>query len=549
MVAKLIENERTAMAQTVTRQPDGPGKRIGRRGELSGIGKLTPDGARIFRERLPQVQAEAAYWEQRVGTVHEFRIMLIDNDTRILFTIVFDGDFKPYLEDLLREATPWLDQIFLDVWEGYKGMKDPGPYCGAYIFMRVDDTRHARALLARVLPKITTSADWQKPVDHAWINIVFTHSGLTRFGVPREILDGFPLEFRVPMASRKEYLGDTGESDPTHWDHPWGSPELHVALMVMAADRASLEGKLAIGREALLGLSGVEVIGQLDIALPGNFREHFGFIDGISRPFIEGQGGTPLPGQGEPFRAGEFVLGYADELGELAKGPGPEAFWKNGTYLSVRKLHQKVAQFRSFLRDRARTAADEELLVAKMVGRWRSGCPLALSPDRDDPDIAKDSLRNNEFAYHDDDLKGLKTPAGSHIRRVNPRDALRDSIVNPRLHRIFRRGAAYGPMLPLGVLEDDGVARGSVIAFVNANPARQFEFVQSQWINDGDFISAGTDKDPLVGNSAGDSQYAFPAKPVRRRIVGLPAFVVTKGGEHVFLPGIRGLRCLAEGVW
>src|ERR1700691_2040643 len=124
MTSKVIENERTAMAQKVTPQPDGPGLRIGRRGELTGIGKVTPDGARIFRERLPQFQAEAAYWENRIGTVHDFRVFLFDNDTRILFTIVFDGDFKPYVEDLIKEVTPWLDQIFGGVWEGYKGMND-----------------------------------------------------------------------------------------------------------------------------------------------------------------------------------------------------------------------------------------------------------------------------------------------------------------------------------------------------------------------------------------------------------------------------------------
>ena len=122
----VIQNERTAMAQVMTRQPDGPGKRIGKRGELTGIGKVTPDGARIFRERLPQFQAEAAYWEKRIGTVHDFRVFLFDNDTRILFTIIFDGDFKPYVADLIREVTPWLDQIFDGVWEGYKGMRDPG---------------------------------------------------------------------------------------------------------------------------------------------------------------------------------------------------------------------------------------------------------------------------------------------------------------------------------------------------------------------------------------------------------------------------------------
>jgi deferrochelatase/peroxidase EfeB len=425
----------------------------------------------------------------------------------------------------------------------------PMPYCGAYVFMRIDDPQHARTLLSRLIPKVTTSADWKKPIDHAWINIVFTHAGLARLGVPQKVLDGFPLEFCVPMANRKEYLGDTGESDPAQWDYPFGSAELHTSLMVMAPDRPGLEAKLAIGRAALLGLPGVEVIGQLDVALPASFREHFGFADGISRPFIDGQGGTPLPGQGEPFKAGEFFLGYVNELNELAKGPGPEALWRNATYLSIRKLHQNVAAFRRFLRERAKAPGDEELIAAKMVGRWRSGCPLALSPDRDDPGIAKDPLRNNAFEYADDDLKGLKTPAGSHIRRVNPRDALRDSIVNPRLHRIFRRGTAYGPMLQDGILEDDGIARGTVIAFVNANPGRQFEFVQSQWVNDGDFISAGDEKDPIAGNHAEAGQFTFPAKPARRRLEGLPSFVVTKGGEHVFLPGIGGLRWLAEGRW
>src|SRR6516162_2085483 len=125
MDAKVIENERTAKSQHATRQPDGPGKRIGKKGEISGIGKVAPGGAKLLRDRLPQIQAEAGYWEgNRVGTVHDFRVTLIDNDTRILFTIVYDGDFKPYIEDILREAGPWLDQIFLGVWDGLRGTKD-----------------------------------------------------------------------------------------------------------------------------------------------------------------------------------------------------------------------------------------------------------------------------------------------------------------------------------------------------------------------------------------------------------------------------------------
>jgi hypothetical protein len=110
----------------MARQPDGPGLRIEKRGEISGIGKLTPDGARLFRERVAQFQAEAAYWENRIGTVHDFRMFLFDNDTRMIFTIVFDGDFKAYIVDIFSKAGPWLDGLFLGVWEGYKGSKDPG---------------------------------------------------------------------------------------------------------------------------------------------------------------------------------------------------------------------------------------------------------------------------------------------------------------------------------------------------------------------------------------------------------------------------------------
>jgi hypothetical protein len=126
MTAKIVENERTTMAQKVTTQPDGPGLRIGRRAEISGIVPLVSDGARMFRERLPQFQAEAAYWEERVGTVHDFRMFLLENDTKLFFSIVFDGDFKPYLDDIANKAGAWLESIFLGPVDGFKGFKDPG---------------------------------------------------------------------------------------------------------------------------------------------------------------------------------------------------------------------------------------------------------------------------------------------------------------------------------------------------------------------------------------------------------------------------------------
>ena len=96
---------------------------------------------------------------------------------------------------------------------------------------------------------------------------------------------------------------------------------------------------------------------------------------------------------------------------------------------------------------------------------------------------------------------------------------------------MIRRGTAYGP--PEGV---GGRRRrsGLMFAFVGAHLGRQFEFVQSQWINDGVFFGAGDAKDPIVGSNGEGDSFTVPRRPVRRRLQGLPRFVVTRGGEYGF---------------
>jgi len=96
----------------------------------------------------------------------------------------------------------------------------------------------------------------------------------------------------------------------------------------------------------------------------------------------------------------------------------------------------------------------------------------------DDPHIGIDSRRNNDFLFKADDAIGYRTPLGCHIRRMNPRDA--DVAGLARIHRMIRRGTAYGPVLAAGVMEDDALDRGLMFAFVGANLGRQFEFVQSE---------------------------------------------------------------------
>ena len=219
---------------------------------------------------------------------------------------------------------------------------------------------------------------------------------------------------------------------------------------------------------------------------------------------------------------------------------------RNGTYVVFRKLHTRVAAYRRYLRDRAADRQEEALLGAKMVGRWQSGAPLVLAPDHDDPELGGDDTRNNAFLYGDD-RRGLKCPAGAHARRANPRDAFDgDGSVDVRLHRMIRRGTSYGSIVPDGVLEDDGADRGIVFVFAGSHLKRQFEFVKTQWLNDGIFIGAPQEQDPLVGRPAGNGVFTIPKQPIRRRLQEMPPFVVTRGGEYCFAPGLRGLRWLSE---
>jgi Dyp-type peroxidase family len=237
---------------------------------------------------------------------------------------------------------------------------------------------------------------------------------------------------------------------------------------------------------------------------------------------------------------GEFVLGYPDEDGLVADAPA-EPLRTGGTFMVLRKLYQDVGAFRSYLREAAATnGMSEELLAAKLVGRWRSGAPLALAPDRDDPRFAM-KKRLNDFRYSTDP-DGMRCPLGAHIRRANPRDALGWRGVLTKRHRIIRRGMPYGPRF-----EDRPEAdRGLMFVCYQASIARQFEFVQSLWLGDGDPFGLGSERDPLLGGDGTGGKVTIQGEPPTF-LASLPSFVTTRGGDYFFAPGIRALHALADG--
>jgi Dyp-type peroxidase family len=421
----------------------------------------------------------------------------------------------------------------------------PTPYAAAYVLFRIDERNAGRELMRRIWPAVASAAHPASPAGDTWVSVALSFQGLKALGVPKASLDSFSPEFQKGMAARAGSLGDTGESSPERWEKPLGSADVHVVLTALAPDTERLEAALTRARREYEKISCITAIWSQNCHALPNEREAFGFRDGISHPAIEGSG---IPGTNpheRPLKAGEFVLGYPDEMGDVPALPKPDVLGRNGSYVVFRKLHQRVAAFRQYLTEHSSEPEGEELLAAKMMGRWRSGAPLALCPLHDNPELGADPRRNNAFLFREEDAIGYQTPCGSHIRRMNARDADIAGVV--RIHRMIRRGTSYGSPLPHGVLEDDGRERGLMFAFIGANLGRQFEFVQSEWMNDGSFFGGGATKDPVAGANSGEEEaYSFPRRPVARRLKGLSRFVVTRGGEYCFLPGLRALRWLGE---
>ena len=441
-----------------------------------------------------------------------------------------------------------VDDIQGNILRGY------GFPAAGYLFVRVDDAAKGRAWLGSLVDPITTAAEWVagKP-DHT-MNVAVTAAGLAALGVPDSLLSTFPLAFREGMRARANVLGDVGPSDPSGWTAGLGEGTAHV-LVTVDTRRAEALGEHLADLRATIDTpgSGLAVVHEQRAAIHRHARDQFGFADGFAQPLVEHAGMRARTGRGTPGRwwgwmpvnPGEFVLGYEDEDLLLPESPAPP-LGDNGTFMVYRKLYQDVAGFRRFLRSEgAAFPGGEEKLAAKIVGRWRDGTPLVLSPDAPDPSISGDLGRIDAFRYRDD-LDGFRCPVGAHIRRTNPRDALGWGGMRTKRHRIIRRGMPYGDPLPDGALDDDGTDRGLVFVCFQASLERQFETIQRIWCNDGNIFGLGSDRDFLLGGPAGEGKMIIQGDPPYF-ISGILPFVQTRGGEYLFMPGLDALRAVAAG--
>ncbi|MGH3889463.1 MAG: Dyp-type peroxidase, partial [Pseudonocardiaceae bacterium] len=340
-------------------------------------------------------------------------------------------------------------------------------------------------------------------------------------------------------------VGDVGTSSPQHW-LPWlADPGLHLLVSLYAQSPSALETTTKQLEQAWS--AGCVERGRHDgAALPGNVA-HFGYHDGFSQPTIEGVPYAGLPDHLPRAPVGEFLLGYPSQHVRFSYPvPGPPELGTNGSFAAFRVLEQDVDAFAEFISQQAAaTGMPEELIAAKLCGRWRNGTPLVLSPDTDTPDPPIPPEALNDFDYVGDE-RGYRCPVGSHIRRMYPRG---QRVVGNggHLHRIVRRGIPYGP--PYDPAHPrDGQARGLLGMFIGVSLSDQYEFLMAQWANDGIFTAGlGRTKDPVIGahvDGAGSFSIPRPEGPVV--LAGLARFVTTRGGAYCFLPSITAIRYLAN---
>jgi Dyp-type peroxidase family len=419
----------------------------------------------------------------------------------------------------------------------------PRALAARYEFLSFRKPAAGRNWLTGMLDKVGTGKSFAESQPHArWVSVAFTWTGLRALGLDEASLATFPEEFRQGMAARADIIGTTGANHPDHWVGGLGSPDLHAIVILFAGDVPERERCRHEHAEYLKQCDGVTVLSNLDLeAIPPytHAHEHFGYRDRLSQPFIEGIDGDPTPGSGPALKPGEFFLGYPDEEGLPAGLPQPEILSRNGSYLAYLRMEEHVGAFREFLRQHGETPEQQEWIAAKLMGRWRSGAPLVLSPDKDDPELAADPQRTNDFNFREMDPYGYACPLGSHIRRMNPRD----TAANMQRRKMIRRGGTYGPPLPEDRPED-GVERG-IASFIGcASLVRQFEFAMNVWANDPNFHELGNERDPIIGTQDGTFDMTIPKRPIRKKITGLPSFTTIRGGAYFFLPGIRALRYL-----
>ncbi|KAK3112445.1 hypothetical protein LTR53_011282 [Teratosphaeriaceae sp. CCFEE 6253] len=360
-------------------------------------------------------------------------------------------------------------------------------------------------------------------------NIAFSFKGLQKMAT---VLASLPLQtqdraFEAGMKAAAVSLNDplkNGSSELV-WEAPYLAPQnLHGVILVAGSDDATCQQKLQKVM-SVFGSSMSEVTRVSGKVRPGENKGHEQYTASPSPPSK-----ASIPAA--PSRPAKTPSSPASSS---AAGP---AWMTDGSFLCFRKLEQKVPEWNQFLVD----ASNQ--LGARLIGRWKSGCPVSLSPEFDDNNIAADVNQTNKFDF---DAGPFRCPLGAHIRKMTPRGDLGRATVNQ--FRILRRGIPYGDEVDANPTGE----RGLLFVCYQSNIASGFQFLQQTWANSPGFSQEGSGLDAVMGQSNTEKTVnmkgLFPQdeqKPLA--LSGVNRFVVPKGGEYFFTPSMSALRTTLSAV-
>jgi len=442
-----------------------------------------------------------------------------------------------------------------------------------YFFFQVTDAKLFRSQLVEFIPLVKTVAgvllDRKAIEDHkkrgdgtlitlVGVNIAFSHLGFTQLGIDDSTLTNDP-NYLTGQKKDSQALGDPGTTTGTTFTPDWNPAflqNIHGVILVSGDSHRTVDHKL----HQIKGIFGVgsqdasikEVISLVGDVRPGkeSGHEHFGFLDNISNPTVIGFDINPPPGP-KSVPPGILLLGHPGD--PVASRPD----WAvDGSFLVIRHLFQTVPEFNTFLTNNPVTAPGlttsteeaSELLGARIVGRWKSGAPIDLAPFKDDPVLAKDVNRRNNFQFAAEAAFQKICPFAAHVRKTNPRDDLIARGANIDNRRIMRRGIQFGPELTKEEKETGKTLkdRGLIFACYQTSINTGFAFIQESWANNPAFPPLTPQVpglDPLIGQGGVRTLSGTPDPDDPTVLLpNLPTFITARGGEYFFSPSINGLK-------
>lgn len=456
----------------------------------------------------------------------------------------------------------------------------------AFLLFDIADVQHFKVALKGALGRIVFSdeaarreaelialdaAHLPKP-NYIAANVLFSKNGLSKLASLHEADLGAAF-------SRSVHARDALLLDPASAALPGFKTTSDGVLLITTADEASLTAEVSSWR-AIFGHSITETHFEIGRVRPGSERghEHFGFLDGVSQPGVEGltpsaqhapgkPAGKPdqgLPGQ-DLIKPGAFVFGYQNQDGTQARPPLP--WMRNGSFMVLRRLEQQVEKFHSFLGAAAAAkGVSPEMIGAQLVGRWQSGAPIMIATDKDDEILGADIFRNNDFDFNGDRHQA-KCPFLGHIRKSYPRDDLDFTPGFPKKgdgeefaesHRILRAGIPFGfevnqdPGFGDGERVGHEASRGLMFVCYQSSIEAGFEFIQSSWCNEPSFVTGKSSRpggptispgiDLIIGQTAVGPRFGDLSSMNTDDVISdVPTFVTPTGTGYYFSPSRTAL--------